>query len=412
LVGCGSKKQESELVSSLAELKRLAEAVHVEAIHSVMQFRENKDPAWCIGKGKAMEIARLVEEYGADLVIFDQELSPAQVNHLGQLLPCKVFDRTQLIFNIFAQRAQTKEGRLQVQLAQLEYLLPRLTGRGKELSRLGGGIRTRGPGESKLEADRRHIRRQIRALKKELAEVKRHRKLYCTRRKKNNMVQVAFVGYTNAGKSTLLNQLTGAGVLAENQLFATLDPKTRAIELANGKKVLLTDTVGFIRNLPHDLVAAFRSTLEEITQADLLVHVVDASHPEAHEQMEVVENVLTTLGAAHLPRLTVLNKKDQLGFGEPKIFHPRPDTLMISAWDSQDLLLLKEKIGQMLTKEELFGQAKIPVEKGDWISSLYRSAEVLSSKVSGVTMQFRLRISIENYERFSPELKACIQMDY
>ncbi|SFJ50588.1 GTPase HflX [Thermoflavimicrobium dichotomicum] len=414
LVGCGSKRNEWELRSSLAELQRLAETSQAMVVDTVLQFRDRNDPAWFIGKGKAEEVARLATEHEVDLIIFDQELSPAQVNHLEKIMPCKVIDRTQLILDIFAQRAQTKEGRLQVELAQLEYLLPRLTGRGKDLSRLGGGIGTRGPGEKKLETDRRHIRRQIRILKKELAEIKRHRALYRARRKKNNLTQVALVGYTNAGKSTLLNRLTGANVLSEDQLFATLDPTSRLLELPGGKQVLLTDTVGFIRHLPHDLVAAFRSTLEEVKEADLLIHVVDASHPEASEQMETVERVLSDLGAAHLPVLVVFNKKDLIESSDAHFvqLYSQQEKLMISAWNDEDLMLLKEKLGQMLTKEELWGQAEIPVEKGDWISTLYQSAEVLSSKVTGLTMQLQLRLSVENYERLSPELKACIQRHY
>ncbi len=230
LVGCGPKRNKWEIRSALEELERLAETSQAEVLAKVIQFRDRMDPSWFIGKGKAEEIVQLAEEKAADLIIFDQELSPAQVRNLENLFPCKVIDRTQLILDIFAQRAQTREGRLQVELAQLEYMLPRLKGRGEELSRLGGGIGTRGPGEKKLETDRRHIHRQIRVLKRELEEVKKHRQLHQKRRKKMDMIQAALVGYTNAGKSTLLNRL------AENQLFATLDPTTRLLELPSANR--------------------------------------------------------------------------------------------------------------------------------------------------------------------------------
>ncbi|SEN43091.1 GTP-binding protein HflX [Lihuaxuella thermophila] len=373
----------------------------------VIQFRDQIDPSWLIGRGKAEEIVQLAEEKAADLVIFDQELSPAQVRNLERLFPCKVIDRTQLILDIFAQRARTREGRLQVELAQLEYMLPRLAGRGKELSRLGGGIGTRGPGEKKLETDRRHIQRQIRVLKRELEEVKKHRQLHHQRRKKMDLIQVALVGYTNAGKSTLLNRLTGSEVYAENQLFATLDPTTRLLQLPSGKKVLLTDTVGFIRNLPHQLVAAFRSTLEQVTVADLLLHVVDASHPEAGEQMEAVEKVLKELGAAHLPILTVYNKADRTDLTPGR--ETDETSIHISAFDDQDILRLKEKIEQVIFHEQIEGRAEIPVERGEWISALYRSAEILSSKVTELSIQIEFRLPLHEFERLSPELKRYIR---
>nr|WP_232356956.1 GTPase HflX [Thermoactinomyces sp. CICC 24226] len=349
LVGCGTKKQEWSLRSTLEELKSLAETAQAVPVSQVLQFRDRIDPAWYIGRGKAEEIARMVEENEADLVIFDQELSPAQLRNLEGLMPCKVIDRTQLILDIFAQRARTKEGKIQVELAQLKYLLPRLAGKGKEMSRLGGGIGTRGPGEKKLETDRRHIRRQISVLTKQLEEIKKHRRLHQERRKKNGIPQVALVGYTNAGKSTLLNQLTGAGVLSENRLFATLDPTSRQLVLPSGKEVILTDTVGFIRQLPHHLIAAFRSTLEQVKEADLLLHVVDASHPEAEEQVEAVEQVLADLNAADIPVLMVWNKADRLERELPEGWDP--DHLMISAFNEQDLDRLKARVEQALQQE-------------------------------------------------------------
>ncbi|WP_089969916.1 GTPase HflX [Lihuaxuella thermophila] len=407
LVGCGPSSHKWEIRSSLEELERLAETSQADVLAKVIQFRDQIDPSWLIGRGKAEEIVQLAEEKAADLVIFDQELSPAQVRNLERLFPCKVIDRTQLILDIFAQRARTREGRLQVELAQLEYMLPRLAGRGKELSRLGGGIGTRGPGEKKLETDRRHIQRQIRVLKRELEEVKKHRQLHHQRRKKMDLIQVALVGYTNAGKSTLLNRLTGSEVYAENQLFATLDPTTRLLQLPSGKKVLLTDTVGFIRNLPHQLVAAFRSTLEQVTVADLLLHVVDASHPEAGEQMEAVEKVLKELGAAHLPILTVYNKADRTDLTPGR--ETDETSIHISAFDDQDILRLKEKIEQVIFHEQIEGRAEIPVERGEWISALYRSAEILSSKVTELSIQIEFRLPLHEFERLSPELKRYIR---
>jgi GTPase len=408
LVGCGTKKQEWSLRSTLEELKSLAETAQAVPVSQVLQFRDRIDPAWYIGRGKAEEIARMAEENEADLVIFDQELSPAQLRNLEELIPCKVIDRTQLILDIFAQRARTKEGKIQVELAQLKYLLPRLAGKGKAMSRLGGGIGTRGPGEKKLETDRRHIRRQISVLTKQLAEIKKHRKLHQERRKKNGIPQVALVGYTNAGKSTLLNQLTGAGVLSENRLFATLDPTSRQLVLPSGKEVILTDTVGFIRQLPHHLIAAFRSTLEQVKEADLLLHVVDASHPEAMEQVEAVEQVLADLNAADIPVLMVWNKADRLERRVPEGWDP--DHLLISAFNEQDLNRLKARVEQALQQEMIIGQAEIPVVRGDWISLLHHKAEMIESNTDDLMMVIKFRLSPADFDQLPGELKSRIQI--
>lgn len=295
---------------SLQELVQLAETAGVEVLDVITQNREVLDSKWFIGKGKVEELRMAIDGLGATTAIFDQELSGAQVRNLEESLDVKIIDRTQLILDIFAQRAKTREGIVQVKLAQLTYLLPRLSGHGKNLSRLGAGIGTRGPGESKLETDRRHIRDRISDLKRQLDEMTRHRSLHRERRKKSGAVQVALVGYTNAGKSTLLNRLTAADVYIEDQLFATLDPTSRALELPSGKEVVLTDTVGFIQNLPHDLVAAFRATLEEANEADLILHVVDSSSPMRDEQMAVVHSILQDLGAADKPQIVLFNKKD------------------------------------------------------------------------------------------------------
>jgi GTP-binding protein HflX len=394
------------LRSSLAELARLADTARAEVVSTEVQFRDKMDPSWLIGRGKAEEIARKAKETGTDLIIFDQELSPAQLFHLERIMPCKVIDRTQLILDIFAQRAKTREGRYQVELAQLEYLLPRLVGRGRDLSRLGGGIGTRGPGETKLELDRRHIHRRIRDLKRELEQVRRHRKLHRDRRRKMEIVQVALVGYTNAGKSTLLNRLTGSDVLSEDRLFATLDPTSRFLRLPSGEQVLLTDTVGFIRRLPHHLIAAFRSTLEQVKEADLLLHVVDASHPEAAEQIQAVEQVLQELGAADIPTLTVFNKADQVAEKMPE----EEGTLRISAFSDEDLERLKQAIDQALHREQVHGSAEFPVSRGEWIAALYRNAEVVRSEVSGVTVRIDFRLPLRRFRRLSKEVKDHIRV--
>ncbi len=300
---------------ALDELAELAETAGAEVVGRAVQKRESPDKATCIGSGRLWEIAELCENDDIDLVIVDRELSPTQHCNLEDALPCRVIDRTMLILDIFAGRARSAEGRLQVELAQLQYMLPRLAGQGTALSRLGGGIGTRGPGESKLESDRRHIRRRIEALKSQLREVEGRRKLHRERREKDDMRTVAIVGYTNAGKSTLLNRLTDAGVLAKDMLFATLDTTTRALKLPDGRTVLLIDTVGFLRRLPHHLVRAFHSTLEEAAVADLVLNLCDASSPDAAEHLEITENLLQELGRGDKPVLQVFNKCDLLPDG-------------------------------------------------------------------------------------------------
>lgn len=409
MVSCGSRSQRDSIRSSLDELERLADTARAHVVDTVVQYRDLPDPSWLIGRGKVKELTEKVEEESIDLVIFDRELSPVQLANLEKRIPCKVLDRTQLILDIFAMRARTKEGSLQVELAQLEYSLPRLTGRGKELSKLGGGIGTRGPGEKKLETDRRHIRSRIGDLKRELEGVRKHRRLHQNRRRKMDIIQVALVGYTNAGKSTLLNRLTGAEVMEEDRLFATLDPTSRFLDLPSGEKVLLTDTVGFIQNLPHHLVAAFRSTLEQVREADLLLHVVDASHLEALEQMKAVERVLEELGASEIPVLTVFNKADQ---AKEKILTAEGETIRISAWNTSDRERLKEKVDAMLNATQVYGSAEIPVSRGEVISQLYQVAEVVHSEVSDLMLKVDFRLPLRRYDRMSPEMKAWIQKDY
>lgn len=298
---------------SLEELARLAETVDVEVIGAVTQKLSHPVAATYVGKGKLEEIKAEREQLGYDLVIFDDELTPSQQRNLEKALDVKIIDRTALILDVFAKRAQTHEGRLQVELAQLEYRLPRLTGMWTHLSRQAvGGVGLRGPGETQLESDRRELGKRITFIKSQLADVHRHRQIYRDHRRAQHMAVVALVGYTNAGKSTLLNRLTDAGVLAEDKLFATLDPTTRRVELPGGRTVLMTDTVGFINNLPTMLIAAFRATLEEINEATLLVHVVDVTHPNAVEQFATVNEVLEELGADGKPTVIALNKADML----------------------------------------------------------------------------------------------------
>ncbi len=301
---------EFDVESSLDELEELARTAGAQVTGRLVQKREAPDKATCIGSGRLEELALLCENTGADLVIFDCELSATQHRNIEDALPCRVVDRTTLILDIFAGRARSAEGRLQVELAQLQYRLPRLAGQGTALSRLGGGIGTRGPGETKLENDRRHIRRRIGALKAQLREVEGQRERRRARRQKDGVRTVAIVGYTNAGKSTLLNRLTDAGVLAEDKLFATLDPTARALKLPDGREVLLVDTVGFVRRLPHHLVEAFRSTLEEAVEADVILNLCDASSPEAGEHLAVTQDLLTALGCTDRPVLAVFNKCD------------------------------------------------------------------------------------------------------
>lgn len=303
---------EYDVNASLDELAALAESAGAEVVARMSQKRPQFDPATCMGEGRLEELAEAVKNYECDLVIFDHELSASQLRNIERAVDAAVVDRTMLILDIFAQRAVTDEGKLQVELAQQRYLLPRLAGIGTQLSRLGGGIGTRGPGETKLETDRRHIRRRIRSLEERLRELTDRRERMRTRRKKDNLLTVAVVGYTNVGKSTLLNALTGAEVLAENKLFATLDPTSRSLELPDGRSVLLVDTVGLIRRLPHHLVEAFQSTLEEAAAADLILIVCDIASPDVREQLDVTEQVIADLGAGGTPTVLAYNQCDRI----------------------------------------------------------------------------------------------------
>lgn len=359
---------------SLEELGRLADTADAEVQLIFTQQRQQPDSAWYLGKGKIEELANLVDEIDTSIVIFNAELSPSQLRNIESVIDCKVIDRTQLILDIFAGRAKSKEGKIQVELAQLNYLLPRLSGMGISLSRLGGGIGTRGPGETKLETDRRHIRKRISDMRKSLQDIVRHRELYRKRRKKNEILQVALVGYTNAGKSTLLNQLSHSTILAEDKLFATLDPTSRKVQLPNGREIILTDTVGFIQDLPHDLVAAFRSTLEEVKEADLILHIVDSSHPFYKEQMEVVEKLLKEIEAHTVPRITVYNKADILD--GPAIYLNEQEDIFISAFNSEDLADLLQLIEDKLSERWKKYHFKIPASRGDLISFIHNNGKL------------------------------------
>jgi GTP-binding protein HflX len=400
-----SRQNRETAQHSLDELRRLAESAGVSVVGSLTQQRGLQDARWLIGKGKAEELRQMAAELSADLVIFDQELSPAQVRNLEHVLQVKLIDRTQLILDIFAQRAKTREGKLQVELAQLEFLLPRLSGHGKHLSRQGGGIGTRGPGETKLETDRRHIRRRIGELNRQLRELHRHRKLYRSRRREAGLYQIALVGYTNAGKSTLLKRLTGADTLAENRLFATLDPLSRIMELPDGKKVLLTDTVGFIRNLPHELVAAFRSTLEEVCEADLLLHVVDGSAPDAEQHIRVVQQTLADLGAQNREQVTVFTKKD-LAQGEVPLYLAQGDALSISAFDEHDLRRLKEMIAGKLPEAVCW--FRVPYHEGKIVSLLHRSGEMLLMRNEEEHMLLKVRFHQPDFEKIRGQVHPFI----
>ncbi|WP_422664941.1 GTPase HflX [Aneurinibacillus uraniidurans] len=407
LVGYYKKgSDERRFALSMDELEELTQTAQAEVAGVLTQGRDYVDARLYIGKGKVDELNRMVEQLEADLVIFNDELTPMQVRNLEGVIPCKVIDRTQLILDIFAQRARSREGKLQVELAQLNYRLPRLTGKGAELSRLGAGIGTRGPGETKLESDRRHIRRRISEIEAHLDEVKRHRQLHRERRKKNDVFQVALVGYTNAGKSTVLNRLTDAGVLEENQLFATLDPTARRVTLPGGEDIVVTDTVGFIQDLPHQLVAAFRSTLEEAAEADLIIQVVDASHPEAGIHMEVVDEVLGELDALSIPRLTLFNKMDQVS--ERPVLPTSGEAMYVSAYRKEDMSRLLVKIEEEINKQHSRYVLRIPIARGDLHALLHRHMHVLKEEVSEDGMHYHMEVRGSNLGQVSRELSHYI----
>lgn len=363
---------------ALEELRELLKTAGGTELGRVVQNRDRKDTAYFIGKGKVKELTLLIQALEANLVVFDEELSGAQVRNLEGALGVKVIDRTQLILDIFALRAKTREGKLQVELAQLKYMLPRLIGSRVQLSRTGAGIGARGPGEKKLEIDRRRIRDRVNELEAEIKEMKKSRQLHRVNRENNNVFEICLVGYTNAGKSTLLNTLADANIYAKDQLFATLDPTTRKVTLNNGKEILVTDTVGFIRKLPHDLIQAFKSTLEVVSHADLLLHVVDGSNPEHDNQMRVVNDVIEELGAVNVPIITAINKVDK----SKELQHNTANKTLayISAKERIGLDVLLNSIEEYISLKSIIVDMIIPYTEGNITSMLHKNATIISEK--------------------------------
>lgn len=379
LVGV-SQQDGDDAEDSVAELAELVETAGAVVVGTLIQKRENIHPGTYVGTGKVFELEELIEQTGATGIVCDDELSPAQLKNLEEALKTKVMDRTLIILDIFATRASTSEGKIQVELAQLKYRLSRLSGLGRSLSRLGGGIGTRGPGEKKLEMDRRLINSRVAQLNRELKEVQRHREVNRQQRKRSGIPVVAVVGYTNAGKSTLLNHLTNAEVLEEDKLFATLDPTTRILELTNHQKVLMTDTVGFIRKLPHHLIDAFRSTLEEAKYADIILHVVDASNPQMDKQMYIVYDTLRNLEVEGKKIITAFNKTDRIGQPEPLHDFHAERTVHISAKYGDGLEDLKNILEEILREEKDFLECTIPYRDAGVIQKIREKGELLSEE--------------------------------
>jgi GTPase len=366
-----------------------------------------------IGKGKAEEFAKHCHQADVDTIIFDDELSPAQSRNLEKAFNCKILDRTSLILDIFAQRARTREGKLQIELAQLQHLLPRLTRFWGHLSRQKGGIGMRGgEGETQLETDRRRVQDRIARIARELEVVRRQRSIQRNQRQRNHWALASIVGYTNAGKSTLLNTLTGADVLAEDKLFATLDPTTRRLRLPTNQNVLLTDTVGFIRKLPHGLVEAFKATLEEVVQADLLVHVVDVSHPEAEEQIQSVDAVLGEIGAEGKPTLMVFNKIDELNGSQERLarfLERHPHGVAISAMTGEGVPALLAELGSKLRPIRQFMELSVPHDRSGVIARLHEVGQVIERNYNGKTARFKARIPPHLHEEFAPFIVRELQ---
>ncbi|HAI91971.1 MAG TPA: GTPase HflX [Butyrivibrio sp.] len=392
------KSDRENTEQSLDELCELASTAGAVTVARVIQNLDNFNPATYIGKGKIDEIKELIIEYDATGIICDDELSPAQMNNLSDALEIKVMDRTLLILDIFAGRANTNEGKIQVELAQLRYRSSRLSGLGNALSRLGGGIGTRGPGETKLEMDRRIIHERIGQLKHELEAVVTHRELTRSQRSRSNIPVVAIVGYTNAGKSTLLNTLTGAGILAENKLFATLDPTTRGLELESGQQILLTDTVGFISKLPHHLVEAFKSTLEEAVYADIILHVVDASNPAMDSQMYVVYDTLEKLGAGDKPIITAFNKIEIAGNKVLKDFKA-DKTVNISALHGDGLTELKDTIEEVLRESKIYIEKTYSYTEASKISLIRKYGQLISEEYVAEGIEVKAYVPTEIYDK-------------
>jgi GTPase len=402
LVGVGIQPQtEDEVSASLDELAELVDTAGADEAARVVQRRQAPDPATFIGKGKVEELREMCLQVDADTVVFDNELTPAQQYNLEKLLGRTAIDRTAVILDIFAQNAHTQEGKAQVELALLRYRLPRLRRVKGSLTQQAGGIGTRGPGETQLETDRRRIMRRVTRLEHELVELQKSRQLQRKQRSRTTLSAVSIVGYTNAGKSTLLNRLTDAGVLVEDRLFATLDPTTRRLALPGGEPVLMTDTVGFVRRLPHALVEAFKSTLEMTTEADLLVHVVDASAVDPMGQIDAVRTVLTEIGADQVPELLVFNKADREPLEAKRLASTFPGSVALSAATGEgiDMFLqtLSDRLRSLATITELF----IPYERGDIVAAVHREGEVISTASDDVGVRMRVRLDVSAVGRLA-----------
>ena len=392
----GDGEDAEESVEELAELSKTAGA---QVVGTVIQKRERIHPGTYVGKGKMEELKMLLTALDATGIICDDELSPVQMNNLQQELDCKVMDRTLLILDIFADHASTSEGKIQVELAQLRYRAVRLVGLGNSLSRLGGGIGTRGPGEKKLEMDRRLIKERISQLKRELEQVKRHRELLREGRKRERVMTAAIVGYTNAGKSTLLNTLTDAGVLSEDKLFATLDPTTRMLELSGGTRIYLTDTVGFIRKLPHHLIEAFKSTLEEAKYADIILHVVDASNPQMEDQMGVVYDTLQELEVTNKKMVTLFNKQDKL-LTEQILRYPNADhVLRISAKTGEGMEQLKDVLEKIVTEDQIYLERVIPYKDAGILQQIRKYGQLMEEEYTDGGIAVKARVPKDIYGR-------------
>lgn len=396
LVGI-SEQDGDDAEDSLAELAELVKTAGAVVVGTLIQKRETIHPGTYVGTGKVDEIAQLLVATGATGIVCDDELSPAQMKNLESILATKVMDRTLIILDIFAARATTSEGKIQVELAQLKYRLSRLSGLGKSMSRLGGGIGTRGPGEKKLEIDRRLINDRIAQLNRELKEVVKHRDITRAKREKNDVPVVAIVGYTNAGKSTLLNHLTDAEVLEEDKLFATLDPTTRMLELDGHQQVLLTDTVGFIRKLPHHLIEAFKSTLEEAKYADYIFHVVDASNPQMDKQMHIVYETLDRLGVKNKKIVTLFNKMDQRMDDEPLQDFRADHILMISAARNEGLDKIKDLLQEMLREDKVYIERVIPYAQAGIIQLVREKGELVSEEYVPEGIAIKAYVPMEVY---------------
>jgi GTPase len=402
LVGTGAgTRSTDEAEASLDELSLLADTAGAEPVERVLQRRDTPDPATYIGKGKAEELRALAEALDVDVVIFDDELSPAQQRNLEKLFARDVVDRVALILDIFAQHASSQEGMVQVELAQLRYRLPRLRGRGLALSQQGAGIGTRGPGETQLEVDRRRILRRVTKLEHGLERLAATRATQRKARRRRAMPTVALVGYTNAGKSTLLNRVTEAGVLVEDRLFSTLDPTTRRLRLLGGEIVLLSDTVGFVRRLPHQLVEAFRSTLEEVADSDLLLHVVDAGSDEGEAQIEAVHGVLREIGAGNVPELVVVNKVDAADPDTVRaLLGAHPGAVSVSALTGEGIDKLLEAVATRLRSLARIIELSVPYGRGDVIAALHREGEVLVEVHENDATRLRARVPETELSRF------------